>query len=213
MKKRLLSLFLALTVMVLGVEIEEENLEYKGTHTIITGRLPIFKSKGRLVSKEAVDRFEALSEAVIMESRRYFIEEAKKVPTSFVLKSDYSKKENTAGIESYVVKTYYYIGGTHGMILETPYNFKGGREVSLGSLFKDEVNYKRLIKNRIEEIVIEADSSMFYDNITIKEEEFKFYFSGDKLVIIFNPYEIAPHESGIPAFSIPLEELSDYLNI
>lgn len=213
MKKILFCLFLILTAAVLGIEAEEKNVSYRDDNTIINGRIPIFKYRGRPVSEKAVDTFRILDEIVRMESRRHFREMGNKEGNPFVLKSDYSKVENKLGIDSYVVKTYYYAGREHGMVLETPYNFREGRELSLGSLFKDEVNYRRLIRNKVEEIIIEGDPSMYYENIVVEEREFKFYFSGENLVIMFNPYEIGPYESGILTFKIPLEELSDYLKI
>lgn len=213
MKKLLFSLFLLLTTVVLGVEVEDINFQYTDNYTIVTGRVPLFKYKGSPVSEEAVNTFNILDEVMRMESRRYFREAGNREGNPFVLKSDYSKMENKAGIDSYVVKTYYYKGGDHGMILETPYNFRGSREVTLNSLFKDGINYRRVIRNRIEETIIEGDPSMYYENIVIREEDYKFYLSEDKLVIIFNPYELGPYESGILTFEIPLEELSDYLNI
>ncbi|GLI56223.1 hypothetical protein PM10SUCC1_17370 [Propionigenium maris DSM 9537] len=211
MKKILFCLCLILTTIVLGVEAEEKNFSYRDGNTIISGRVPVFKHRGQLLSEKAVDTFKILDEVVRMESRRHFRELGNKEGNPFVLKSDYSKVENKVGIDSYVVKTYYYAGREHGMVLETPYNFRKGREVTLGSLFKDEVNYRRLLRNKVEEIIIEGDPSMYYENIVVEEREFKFYFSEDNLVIIFNPYEIGPYESGILTFTIPLEELSDYL--
>lgn len=211
MKKILFCLCLILTTIVLGVEAEEKNFSYRDGNTIISGRVPVFKHRGQLLSEKAVDTFKILDEVVRMESRRHFRELGNKEGNPFVLKSDYSKVENKVGIDSYVVKTYYYAGREHGMVLETPYNFRKGREVTLGSLFKGEVNYRRLLRNKVEEIIIEGDPSMYYENIVVEEREFKFYFSEDNLVIIFNPYEIGPYESGILTFTIPLEELSDYL--
>jgi len=213
MKRILFCLFLILTVAVFGMETEDKNLQYTDKHTVITGRVPLFKYNGRTVSEEALNIFKILDEVVRMESRRYFAEENGRGSAPFVLKSDYSSVENKAGIDSYLVKTYYYIGGDHGMILETPYNFREGREVSLESLFKDGVNYRRVIRNKVEEIIIEGDPAMYHENIVVEEEDFKFYLSGENLVIIFNPYEIGPYESGIPTFTIPLEELSDYMKV
>ncbi len=211
MKKILFCLFLVAATIVSGVEAEEKHFSYRDGNTIIRGRIPVFKYRGKLISVKAVDTFKILDEVVRMESKRHFREEGMREGNPFVLKSDYSKVENKVGIDSYVVKTYYYAGRDHGMVLETPYNFREGREVALGSLFKDEVNYKRLIRNKIEEIIIEGDPSLYYENIVVEEREFKFYFSGENLVIIFNPYEIGPYESGILTFTIPVGELSDYL--
>ncbi len=213
MKKLLFSLFLILTTAAFGMEVEDKNFQYTDDHTIITGRVPLFKYKGSPVSEEAVSTFKILDEVVRMESRRHFRERKGKGSNPFVLKSDYSKKNNKTGIDSYVVKTYYYTGGDHGMVLKTPYNFKGSKEVTLNSLFKKGVNYKRVIRNMLEEIIIDGDPSIYYENIEIREEEYKFYLSEDKLVIIFNPYELGPYESGILTFTIPLEKLSDYLSI
>lgn len=212
MKKILVVFFLLLTVTALALEVEERNYSYKDKYLIIDGRLPLFTYKGRLLSKLPEERFHTLSHIVKMESRRYFREEKGESPSSFVLKSDYEEISNTMDIRSFIVKSYYYTGGSHGMLLETPYNFRGNKELHLEDLFRGDVNYRRLIKTKLEEIIIEEDPSMFYENITIEEMEFEYYIKGQDLVVLFPPYEIAPFSSGIPKFTIPLDELREYLD-
>ena len=213
MKRIMFFLSLVISSLSLGIEVEDKTFNYRDTHMIVEGRLPVFKDGNIVVSTKAVDNFEMLTEIITMEERKFFIEEDRKVTTNFILKSDYAVSGNSLGVESFLVKTYYYTGGRHGMILETPYNFLDGRELSLKDLFKEGVNYKRLLKNKVEEIIIEEDASIFYENIFIEEGEYKFYLKEDMLIILFNPYEIGPHESGIPAFSIPLTDISDHMSL
>ena len=211
MKKLLLILVFILGVNVFGVKIEEKKYEVQEKHTTITGNIPVFIYEGKVILNEAVEIFEVLSDIVIMESKRYFIEERMTSTNNFVLKSDYKVMKNKLGIDSYLVKTYYYIGGNHGMMIETPYNFIDGRKIGLNEIFKENINYKAIIKNKIEEIIIEDNPSHYYTNVSIKEDGYKFYFFEDKLVIIFDVYEIGPFESGILSFDIPISELEDYL--
>lgn len=211
MKKQLILLIFLMGIMTFGMEIEERKYNIQDKYTTITGNIPVFKSEEKIISDSTVDIFEFFIDLIVMESRRFFVEEGKSSPNNFVLKSDYYLKKNEMGVDSYLVKTYYYMGGEHGMMVETPYNFKDGAEVSLGDFFKEDVNYTILIKNKIEEIIIEEDPSIYYENVSIKENGYKYYFSEDKLVIIFDVYEIGPYESGIPAFEIPISELKDYL--
>lgn len=211
MKKILVVLSLLLTTLAMGLEVEEHSHGYKDKHLIVEGRLPLFISGDRVVSKSPQERFALLTDIIKMETRRYFIEDKGDSPSSFVLKSDYQEMDNALDIRSFIVKTYYYTGGSHGMLLETPYNFRGDRELALEELFREDVNHRRLIRNRLEEIIIEEDPSLFYENISIEEEEFKYYIKDDALTILFPPYEIAPFSSGIPKFTIPLEEIREYL--
>lgn len=211
MKKLMIFLSLIFSVVVQGIDVEERTFNYRENNFIIEGRIPVFKEGDKTVSTGALERFQMMSEVITMESGRYFTEERSKAPLSFILKSDFSQKNNNLGIDSFLVKTYYFTGGDHGMIMESPYNFYKGKILNLEDIFKKDVNYKRLIKNKIEEIIIEEDPSLFYENVTVREKEFKFFFEGDNLVIIFNPYEIGPHESGIPVFKIPVSDISDHL--
>ena len=211
MKKLMIFLSLIVSVVVQGIDVEERTYNYRETNFIIEGRIPVFKEGDRTVSTGAHDKFQMMSEIIALESGRYFTEERGSALHSFILKGDFSKKNNKLGVDSFLVKTYYFTGGEHGMILESPYNFYKGKILNLEDIFKKDVNYKRLIKNKIEEIIIEEDPSLFYENVTVREKEFKFFFEEDNLVIIFNPYEIGPHESGIPAFKIPVSDISDHL--
>lgn len=211
MKKLLLILVFLMGINIFTMEIEEKKYKVQGKYTIISGNIPIFKAEEKVVSNEAVAVFETLADMVIMESKRYFIEEKKTSTNNFVLKSDYKKMKNNMGVDSYLIKTYYYTGGSHGMMMETPYNFIDGRKALLNEFFKENVNYQTIIKNKVEEIIIEDNPSHYYDTVTIKEEGYKFYFSEDKLVIIFDVYEIGPFESGILSFDIPISELEGYL--
>lgn len=211
MKKLLIILIFIMGVNIFAVKIEEKKYEIQEKNLTITGNIPVFKYEGKVVLNEAVGIFEVLSDVVTMESKRFFIEEKKNNTNNFVLKSDYKKIENNMEIDSYLVKTYYYIGGNHGMMIETPYNFIDGRKIGLNEIFKENINYKTIIKNKIEEIIIEDNPSHYHDTVSIKEDGYKFYFSEDKLVIIFDVYEIGPFESGILSFDIPISELEDYL--
>lgn len=212
MKRIMFFLHLIIYCFTFGVDVEDKIFNYMDKHLIIDGRVPLFKNGNSLVSTKAVENFKLLGEIISMEGGKFFIEEGQRSAENFILKSDYTASENSLGIESFLVKTYYYTGGIHGLLLETPYNFFRGKELTLKDVFRDDVNYRRLLKNKIEEIIIEEDPSMFYENISIEEKEYKFHFKDDVLVISFNPYEIGPHESGIPAFFIPIEDILDYLS-
>ena len=121
-----------------------------------------------------------------------------------------------ADILSLKLNTYYYSGGAHGMsyINSITMNIKTGKIDEFKDLFKDNVNYDEKITQIILD-EIEKSSNIYFDNyketILSKNGEYNYYIDGDKLVIYFDLYDIAPYVAGIPRFSIEAEEIKEFL--
>lgn len=196
-------------------ETKENLISSEDKYAMIEGKLPVFYSSGKLM-RDSTDRiktkFITLMEVVQKEAKRNFAERERESYSKFILKSDFEKIKNNCGYDSYLVKTFYYIGGKHGMISEEGVNFRKGKNVSLKDIFKDEINYRGLIEQKIEEQIARSEGDIYYSDVKIPEEGYGFYFKGDSLVVIFNPYTIASHEAGIINFEIPISEISDFLN-
>ncbi len=213
MKKICLFVFFLFSVFLYSddLKVEKTNIIYRDEYLLAEGDLPLITLPSGAHYNNPKEDFYSLLKLMKMESRRYFIENKKSEIETFVLKSDYKVSTTLPMFKSIVVKNYYYTGGVHGVIFESTYNFFNGHPIALKDLFKEEVNYKNLLKSKIEEIIIDEDPSLFYREIKIPEEEFTFYLTKDNLVILFNPYDIGPFSSGIPKFYIPLTDIKVFL--
>lgn len=131
--------------------------------------------------------------------------------------SEYNVAYNSDNLISIPILTYEFTGGAHGMsVLKSfNYNLKNGQELKLSDIFKEQVDYKKVINSYIKK-EIEKNKDLYFSG----EDGFKgiddnqgFYLEGDKLVIYFQLYEIAPYYVGIPKFEIPLNEIKDIIKI
>ena len=93
--------------------------------------------------------------------------------------------------------------------------------ISLKDIFKNDVDYKLLINNEIENQIKQPDKQedqdKVYDFYGIKDNQ-KFYLDDSKIVIYFDLYQIAPYAAGIPEFPIIVENIKpqikeDYIEL
>lgn len=142
---------------------------------------------------------------------------------------DFEEKRNQENLLSIYVIYHQYTGGAHGIHNDVTYNIdlKTGNLVELKDLFKENVDYKKIIDSKIKEQInaINEDEKNFllkagqeenfyplYEEFNGIKEDQTYYLTDDKLGIYFGLYEIAPYAAGVPTFEIPLEELVGYLN-
>ena len=114
---------------------------------------------------------------------------------------------------------YQYNGGAHGdsqyqyLVIDTARS----KIISLRELFKDNVDYKSVLSNKISQMITErVQQGAFYfsgsDGFQSIKDDQPFYINQKgELVIVFNIYEIAPYAAGTQYFSIPRSELTPYL--
>jgi hypothetical protein len=199
---------------VFPLDTKEIIVSSKNEYVTIDGRMPVFYNNDKYM-KDSTNRirikFNTLMNMVKMESKRNLIEGSREATSKFILKNDFNKIGNNYGYNSYVVKTFYYIGGKHGMMLEEGINFKDGKEISLEDVFKDGINYRGLIEQSIEKQIVRSESDLYYSDVKVPEDGYSFCFKGDALVIIFNPYIMASYEAGVIKFEIPISEISDFM--
>ena len=116
------------------------------------------------------------------------------------------------------ITSYYYTGGAHGSSGTEYYNIvnesKAGR-FYITDLFKPESNYIEIINSFVKDRI--KENRLYYSE---NEEIFRtiepdrsFYLDGDKLVICFAEYEIAPYSAGSPQIPISLSMLKSILKI
>ncbi|WP_315116953.1 PdaC/SigV domain-containing protein [uncultured Clostridium sp.] len=111
-----------------------------------------------------------------------------------------------------------YTGGAHGNYNVTPYNIDltTGKELYLKDIFKSGVDYKKIINAEVNKLIKERNkdnancSILGFDGI---KEDQSFYIEKDRLVIYFQPYEIAPYALGVVKFEIPYSLIKNYISI
>ena len=135
--------------------------------------------------------------------------------SNFVADASFEVKKSTSNVISILVKYYKYSGGAHGYYEYIPYNIdlRNGNFLVLKDLFKEEVDYKTLINNEIENQIKqlgkkEKDINKIYEFYGIKDNQ-KFYLEDKRIVIYFDLYDIAPYAAGIPEFPIPIDNIKN----
>lgn len=134
---------------------------------------------------------------------------------------------NKGRLLSLYTRNYMYTGGAHGEERDIAYNvdLKTGEILSIKDLFKDNIEYKKLINDQINMDIkrIQEKTRAEYekkgqklDDMYLPYRSFKgindnqnFYLKDDTLVIYFDVYEIASYASGIVKFPIKITHLGD----
>ncbi len=133
--------------------------------------------------------------------------------TDLTIYYDYSKYDNLLSVR---LNTYIYLGGAHGgsQIHPITINSSTGNIYSFKNLFKDEAKAIEFAENYILASIKENPEAYFEnyeESIKSKEGNFDFYLDGDKLVVYFGEYEIAPYASGIRYFEFNAKDIKDIL--
>lgn len=116
-----------------------------------------------------------------------------------------------------------YIKGTaHPMTTNTTYNYTSNGEgpLSFSSLFKNDKDYLNYISTIcIKDLSAKLNdkdddnSDMILDGASADEKNFSNWsVKDDTLIIIFNPYQVAPYVYGMQNVGIPLSEIMEYLD-
>lgn len=139
----------------------------------------------------------------------------------FELISKYNYVESISPIFVIGIFEYTYSGGAHGVGIQRYINIdtKQNKILTLENLFKENVDYKKIINEKIKGQMEERkkqgefffEGSKGFASIT-DNQPFYINKNGD-LVIVFNVYEIAPFGAGIIEFTIPKKDLSNYINL
>lgn len=131
--------------------------------------------------------------------------------------SDYSITYNKNNLLSIPITVYEFTGGAHGLtsIKSFNYDLSTGKELELKDIFKDGVNYEKIINSYVYEN-INANKDLYFtgkDAFKGIGENQNFYLDKNGIVVYFSLYEIAPYYVGIPKFIIPYKDVEPYLNI
>lgn len=136
------------------------------------------------------------------------------VKYQYELYIDYKLTYNKNNVISIPMNVYEFTGGAHGMTYLNSYNYNliNGKKLKLSDIFKENIDYKKIIDNYIKYVIKKNPDIYFQGNNGFKgiKEEQSFYIEDDGIVIYFDLYEIAPYYVGIPKFKIKYDEFIKY---
>ena len=116
-------------------------------------------------------------------------------------------------MQSYLIYTYGYAGGAHGMDYEKGMTFSlsNGELITEADLFERE--YKPELSKILTAHLPESVSKEVYDMLFIKsiEPNGNFYIDEDGITYVYERYEIGPYASGLVKVSVPWSELQSIL--
>jgi hypothetical protein len=126
---------------------------------------------------------------------------------------DYVKLGDVLSVQ---LNIYSYYGGAHGtsQIVSITSNTDTGEVYKFKDLFKENADYNSVITKYILKEIEKEPEQYFSDyekTISSKDGNYEFYIDGDKLVVYFGLYNIAPYAAGIRYFVIDSGDIKDIL--
>ncbi|QJA08322.1 DUF3298 and DUF4163 domain-containing protein [Romboutsia sp. CE17] len=145
----------------------------------------------------------------------YAKEKEKYVKYQYEADSDYQVTYNKNNIISIPITTYEFTGGAHGMtyLKSFNYNLNNGSKLMLKDLFKEDIDYEKIINNFIKSEISKNKLLYFTGKDGFKgiKRDQDFYLEDDGIVVYFQLYDIAPYYVGIPKFKLTYNQFGDYL--
>lgn len=125
--------------------------------------------------------------------------------------SKFNTTYNKNNILSIPILTYSFTGGAHGNSYLKSFNYDlyNKKELKLCDLFKDNIDYKKLIEKFIKDEIRKNPSNYFSEKDFKITEEQEFYIDAKGISIYFQTYDIAPYYMGIVEFKLLFDEF-DY---
>lgn len=113
-------------------------------------------------------------------------------------------------IISVSITSYINTGGAHGNTNISFLNFNAstGKRIQNSELIKNKEAFKTIAKSYFKDAVTENDMLFDPDNFQLPAN---MGFTEEGLILLYNTYEVAPYSTGIIDFTIPIEEVSDFL--
>ncbi|MBF8984375.1 DUF3298 and DUF4163 domain-containing protein [Lutibacter sp. B2] len=152
------------------------------------------------------------------EAAKEYAEEAKRKGETinpYAVSTIYEVTYNKNDIISISVIYYEYINEKHYYI-RTSYNYDltTGKSLGLKDLFKEGVDYKKIIDNEIRKQLL-ANKDQYLPDAVKKfkgiSNDQPFYLENDNIAVFFGFHEIAPITSAIPIIKIPFSNLKKEL--
>ncbi|OQA21424.1 MAG: Peptidoglycan-N-acetylmuramic acid deacetylase PdaC [Actinobacteria bacterium ADurb.Bin346] len=119
---------------------------------------------------------------------------------------------------------YYFTGGAHGNSFNVMLNYdlKNYSKIELKNIFKPGFDYVSFIsdyciedvKSQNRQMGFEPDEKWIKEGASANEENFRnFVLNDDELIIIFDPYEVAPYAAGSVFVKIPFDRFRENIDI
>ena len=193
--------------------VESAYIREEGNHLKINAQYPILS--GFPESEKLNTEIEGKVEAAADEVRNAALElEGREGFTAF-LNSGY-QYFNNKDLASIWINFDNYTGGAHGLYWIDSYtlNTETGQIYTFHQLFTDEKNGVEYVTKKILKEVAESNDEYFENaknTIVDYGGNYNFLINGDKLMVYFPLYEIAPYVAGIRSFSFSEKELEGLL--
>ena len=133
---------------------------------------------------------------------------------------DITQLNNSQEIISFEMRQYQYTGGAHGYGSSFFMNIdpKTGEELTTSLIFKEVKAFRDFAEKKFrEEYEIASSASInskgfWFENDTFNLPQ-EIGFTDDRVIILYNQYDIASYADGPIELEIPLEEISPFLKI
>lgn len=212
------------------INFSESNISTKN-NTIVYINVPLASSSNKEISKRINDtiknfishtlalgdtdllpNLKALNDQITIFNKEYdnFIKDFPESQQKWEAQIDGEVLLNSNQIISIAITSYINTGGAHGSTNISFLNFdaSNGNSISTNVLLKDVDNFTSVAKRYF-------DASVQNKSILFEPDVFKLpqniAYSEEGLILLYNPYEIAPYSSGIIEFTIPYKEINPFL--
>ncbi len=127
-----------------------------------------------------------------------------------------TKVATSSNTISFIVNTYTFEGGAHGMSKVKTFVYKNKKLLKPSDIFVNS-SWKNTISNMAREYFkVELgnylDEQMLENGVVANDDNFNdFYFSGDSIVFVFQEYSIGPFALGIQEFKVKFSNIKNLL--
>lgn len=216
------------SVKVIDNSLNEDNTDQKYT---IKVKFPQIEG---LQNTQAQTRINQLIKDLVTQVVDDFKQVAEEFKTSSVIREGYAKGvldvsydivQANNSIVSIQFNIYEFTGGAHGMVLDRTFNYdvSSNKPLQLKDLFRPNTDYlERLSELSIKDLLSQAQPNSYcpdcakdsiQEGASPKEDNFKlFTLENDRLVLIFNPYQVASYAEGQKRVKIPYRDIQDLLD-
>ena len=196
------------------VTVQTKEVRYKKPYIEAYLRIPVLQGP---MFQAALNRINSAVENDIMEFNRQMEEAAKEYVERpmlegvdvkpYIISNVYRITYNRNNLISIVLVYYEFVGGRDYYIkVSYNYNLLTGNPLSIGDLFRENVDYRRMINEAIRNEIQRNPGAYFpgtaeqFQGIAVDQP---FYIENDHIVIFFGFHQIAPTEAAIPVISLP----------
>lgn len=139
------------------------------------------------------------------------------------LQTDFSIPLLSSKYASILFSYYYYTGGAHGNTTTSSYNydFENKKKIELEDLFAENFDYLKFISDYCIEDIRKQNEDQGYTpdmdwisgGASPDQANFKtFLITENSLIILFDPYQVAPYVWGIVAVNIPFSKFKENMS-